>query len=179
MIGLKRGIVELAPYTYEWKEEYNKEEKLLYSVIGKYVLDIQHVGSTSIEGLDAKPIIDIAVAVESLDKVECFKDLLENIGYQYRGNAGIEGRLMFAKGSEDLRTHYLHIEILNGPIWKNHIYFRDYLRLHKEYIYQYLDLKRDLAEKFRDDRYSYTNEKDKFINMVLEKAKEEFLEEEN
>jgi len=130
MIGLKRGIVELAPYTYEWKEEYNKEEKLLYSVIGKYVLDIQHVGSTSIEGLDAKPIIDIAVAVESLDKVECFR--------------------------------------------KNHIYFRDYLRLHKEYIYQYLDLKRDLAEKFEDDRCSYTNEKDKFISMILEKAKEEF-----
>ncbi|WP_291583876.1 GrpB family protein [Clostridium sp. UBA6640] len=174
MIGLKRGIVKLAPYTYEWKEEYNKEEKLLHSVIGKYVLDIQHVGSTSIEGLDAKPIIDIAVAVESLDKVECFKDLLEDMGYQYGGNAGVEGRLMFAKGSEDLRTHYLHIETLNGPIWKNHIYFRDYLRLHKEYIHQYLELKRDLAEKFEDDRYSYTNEKDKFISMVLEKAKEEF-----
>lgn len=179
MIGLKRGIVKLASYTYEWKEEYNKEEKLLYSVIEKYALDIQHVGSTSIEGLDAKPIIDIAVAVESLDKVECFKDLLENIGYQYRSNAGVEGRLMFAKGSEDLRTHYLHIETLNGPIWKNHIYFRDYLRLHKEYIHQYSELKRNLAIKFSDDRYSYTNEKDKFINMVLEKAKEEFLEDEN
>jgi GrpB-like predicted nucleotidyltransferase (UPF0157 family) len=80
MIGLKRGTVKLVPYTYKWKEEYEKEEKLLYSVMGKYILDIQHVGSTSIEGLDAKPIIDIAVAVESLDKVECFKDLLENIG---------------------------------------------------------------------------------------------------
>ncbi|WP_454052771.1 GrpB family protein [Clostridium sp. Marseille-Q7071] len=179
MIGLKRGIVKLVPYTYEWEEEYNKEEKLLYSVIGKYVLDIQHVGSTSIEGLDAKPIIDIAVAVESLDIVDCFKELLENIGYQYRSNAGIEGRLMFAKGTEELRTHYLHIEILNGLIWKNHIYFRDYLRLHKEYIHQYSELKRNLAIKFSDDRYSYTNEKDKFISMVLEKAKEEFSENEN
>lgn len=57
MIGLKRGIVKLVPYTYEWKEEYNKEEKLLYSVIGKYVLDIQHADSTSIEGLDENPLL--------------------------------------------------------------------------------------------------------------------------
>ena len=175
MIGLKRGVVKLVPYTYKWKEEYVKEEKLLYSVIGKYALDIEHVGSTSIEGLDAKPIIDIAVAVESLDKLKSFKKLLEDIGYEYRENACTEDRIMFAKGSEDLRTHYLHIETLNGPIWKNHIYFRDYLRLHKEYIHQYSKLKRDLAEKFEDDRYLYTKEKNKFISMILEKAKKNFL----
>ena len=99
---------------------------------------------------------------------------MEDIGYEYRENACTEDRIMFAKGSEDLRTHYLHIETLNGPIWKNHIYFRDYLRLHKEYIHQYSKLKRDLAEKFEDDRYLYTKEKDKFISMILEKQKKIF-----
>jgi len=66
MIGLARGIVKVVPYSYEWKELYIQEEKLLYSLIGKYVLDIQHVGSTSIESLDSKPIIDIAAGVKSL-----------------------------------------------------------------------------------------------------------------
>ncbi len=174
MIGLARGTVKVVPYTYQWRTEYVKESGLLKSVIGQYVLDIQHVGSTSIEGLDAKPIIDIAVAVESLDKVNYFKGALEQIGYEYKGNAGIEGRIMFAKGSEDLRTHYLHVEVIHGPIWENHIYFRDYLRLHKEYIKEYSDLKKALAIKFQEDRGSYTKEKDKFITFILEKAKREF-----
>lgn len=172
MIGLARGTVKLVPYTYEWKEEYNKEEKLLYSVIGENVLDIQHVGSTSIEGLCAKPIIDIAVGVESLNVVDSFKALLENIDYEYRSNAGVEGRIFFAKGSEDLRTHYLHIEVLNSELWKNHIYFRDYLRSHKEYTQEYSELKKRLGEKYEEDRASYTSEKNSFISMILEKARE-------
>lgn len=174
MIGLARGTVKVVPYTYQWREEYEKEEGLLKSAIGKYALDIQHVGSTSIEGLDAKPIIDIAVGVESLDKVNYFKGALEQIGYEYRDNAGIEGRIMFAKGSEDLRTHYLHIEVIHGPLWENHIYFRDYLCLHKEYIKEYSNLKKAVAIKFQEDRGSYTKEKDRFITAVLEKAKREF-----
>jgi len=174
MIGLSRGIVKLAPYTDQWKDEFNKEKALLSSTVGNYVLAIEHVGSTSIEGLDAKPIIDIAMGVKSLNAVNDFRRSLEAIGYNYRGNGGIEGRVLFAKGSEELRTHHLHIEILNGGIWKNHIYFRDYLRLHREYINEYSNLKNELALKFADDRSAYTKEKDKFISMVLEKAREEF-----
>jgi GrpB-like predicted nucleotidyltransferase (UPF0157 family) len=175
MIGLSKEIVKLAPYTAQWKDEFNKEEKILNSAIGEYVLAIEHVGSTSIEGLEAKPIIDIAVGVKSLDVVNSFRSLLESVGYAYRGNAGIEGRSLFAKGSEELRTHYLHIEVLNSELWENHIYFRNYLRLHNEYIHEYSKLKKELALKFSDDRSSYTKEKDKFISMVLEKARKEFI----
>lgn len=174
MIGLSRGIVKLSPYTDQWKNEFNKEKELLNSTVGDHVLAIEHVGSTSIEGLDAKPIIDIAMGVKSLDTVNDFRELLESIGYNYRGDGGIEGRVLFAKGSEELRTHHLHIEVLNSNIWENHIYFRDYLRLHMEYIDEYSKLKNELALKFADDRGAYTKEKDKFISMVLEKAMEEF-----
>ncbi|SHE33951.1 GrpB family protein [Clostridium fallax] len=174
MIGLSRKKVKIVPYNNQWKEEYIKEEKLLYSLVGKYVLDIQHVGSTSIEGLDAKHIIDIAIAVKSLENVENFKYLLEEIGYSFRENAGVLGRLFFAKGSENLRTHYLHIEVFNSDIWKNHIYFRNYLRIHTEYILEYSKLKKALAIKYKDDRNTYTKEKDKFITMILKKAKDEF-----
>ncbi len=155
MIGLARGTVKIVPYSFNWKEIYKEEEKLLYHLLGKTAIDIQHVGSTSIEGLDSKPIIDIAAGVKSLD------------------NAGIEGRVMFAKGREDLRTHYLHIEIINGELWKNHIYFRDYLRLNKEAVEEYSRLKKNLASKYTNDRGSYTNAKNEFINSVLKKVKEE------
>ncbi|MFL0269363.1 GrpB family protein [Candidatus Clostridium radicumherbarum] len=174
MIGLKRGTVKLLPYDYRWVELYKQEEKLLLSLIGEYVIDIQHVGSTSIKGLDSKPIIDIAVGIKSLNDTENFRNLLENAGYQYRGRAGVEGRIMFAKGSEDLRTHYLHIEVYGGDLWENHIYFRDYLQLNKKSFEEYSRLKKELAEKFKEDRNSYTSSKNNFINSTLKKAREEF-----
>lgn len=172
MIGVARGKVKICPYTVEWKEEYEKEEKLLLNLIGPYAMDIQHVGSTSIEGLASKPIIDIALGVKSLDDVEAFKDKLEKMGYSCRSAAGVEGRILFAKGSEDLRTHYLHIEIINDDLWKNHIYFRDYLRTHSNVIKEYSNLKHDLFIKYPEDRYSYTAAKNEFISAVLKKARE-------
>ena len=174
MIGLARGTVKVLPYSHKWKRSYKKEEELLYSIIGQYVIDIQHVGSTSIEELDSKPIIDIAIAVKSLDDVEKFRSLLEHVGYNLRGNAGVEGRVMFAKGNEDLRTHYLHIEIFDDVLWKNHIYFRDYLRLNTESVEEYTRLKKQLSAKYEDDRNAYTSAKHEFINSILKKAREEF-----
>lgn len=177
MIGLARGTVKVLPYDYRWVELYKQEEKLLYSLIEQYVIDIQHVGSTSIEGLDSKPIIDIAIGVKSLNAVESFRNLLESAGYQYRGSAGVEGRMMFAKGNEDSRTHYLHIEVYDGDLWKNHVYFRDYLRLNKESVEKYSRLKKVLAEKFTEDRTSYTSAKNDFIKSILKEAKERFSKE--
>lgn len=179
MIGLARGTVKIAPYSLKWKEAYKQEEKLLYDLLGETAIDIQHVGSTSIEGLDSKPIIDIAVGVKSLDDVDKFRNLLEVNGYQFRDNAGVEGRIMFAKGSEDLRTHYLHIEVINGELWENHIYFRDYLRLNKKTVEEYSRLKKELAVKHTNDRGLYTNAKNEFIKSILKKAKEELSHKSN
>lgn len=81
---------------------------------------------------------------------------------------------MFAKGNEDSRTHYLHIEVYGGNLWKNHIYFRDYLQLNKKSVEEYSRLKKELAEKFKEDRNSYTSAKNDFINSTLEKARKEF-----
>lgn len=174
MIGLARGTVKLLPYSYQWKELYKEEEKLLYSLVGEYVVDIQHVGSTSIEGLPSKPIIDIALGVNSLEDVEKFRASLEGAGYHFRGNGGIEGRVLFAKGSKELRTHYLHVEAFNSDLWKNHVYFRDYLLLNRNLIEEYSKLKKDLTLKFGKDRESYTKGKNEFITAVLKKASEEF-----
>lgn len=173
MLGLESGKVSLQPYTEEWAREYEIEEKLLRTEIGQFVIDIQHVGSTSIPGLAAKPIIDIAAAVSSLKEGEkCIEPLIK-LGYEYKGDGGIRGRHFFAKGTKEKRTHYMHIEEWKGELWQNHILFRDYLRKHKEFAIEYGELKAELAKKYSDDREAYAACKDEFIKLVLEKAKDE------
>jgi len=128
---------------------------------------IQHIGSTSIPGLCAKPVIDIAAAVEELRHGEqCVKPLAE-VGYEYKGDAGLPGRHFFAKGSKDHRTHYLHVEELNGTNWLNHILFRDYLWKQPADVSKYADLKADLAGKYSDDRVAYAAGKDAYIEAII------------
>ena len=170
VIGLQRKKVKLLPYNPAWKKLYKKEEKFLRSVIGKQVLDIQHVGSTSIPGVKAKPIIDIAIGVKNLKSgKKCIKPL-EKLGYEHKGGAGIKGRHFFAKGSEKNRTHYVHIVKLNGRFWKNCILFRDYLQKHKRTIKKYNELKEKLAKKYKDNRKKYTAQKHSFIQGIIKKA---------
>ncbi len=169
IIGLQRKKVKLFSYNPGWKKLYKEEEKLLRLATGKYVLDIQHVGSTSIPGAKAKPIIDIAVGVKNLkDGEKCIKPLRQ-LGYEYKHDAGIKGRHFFAKGSEKNRTHYIHIAKLNGRFWKNHILFRDYLRKHKTAVKEYNELKEKLARKYKDDRDTHTAQKDSFIQRIIKK----------
>jgi GrpB-like predicted nucleotidyltransferase (UPF0157 family) len=173
MLGLKRGIVRLVPYDTNWQAVFQAEKALLIKAIGPYVLDIQHVGSTSIPSALAKPIIDIAAAVVSLDGgLKCIEPL-GALGYEYKHDAGIPGRHFFAKGPGDCRTHYLHIEEMDGELWSNHIRFRDYLIAHGEYIKEYNDTKRALAARYADDRDAYSAGKDGFIKRVLGLAEAE------
>ena len=170
IIGLQKKKVKLLSYKPGWKRLYKKEEELLRSSIGKYIEDIQHIGSTAIPGVKAKPIIDIAIGVKSLEVGEkCIKPL-EKLGYEYRQDAGLKGRHFFAKGGKKNRTHYIHIEKINSQFWKNHILFRNYLRKHKKAVKEYNELKEKLAEKYRDDRDAYTVEKAIFIQKILKKS---------
>ena len=170
IIGLQRKKVKLFSYKPEWEKLYKKEEKLLRNAIGKYAEDIQHVGSTSIPGVKAKPIIDIIIGVKQLKIGEkCIKPL-EELGYEYKHDAGIRGRHFFAKGSEKNRTHYVHTVKLNGRFWKNCILFRDYLRKHKRAVKEYNELKDKLAEKYKDDRDKNTAKKDSFIQGIIKKT---------
>ncbi len=126
MIGLKSGTVELAPHAEEWHQLFAQEEARLRDAVGEHVTAIEHVGSTSICGISAKPIIDIAVGVRELADAEKCVRPLEEMGYEYRGENGIPGRYYFIKGEP--RTHHLHMVELDSELWKNHLLFRDYLR---------------------------------------------------
>ncbi len=169
-VGLERGTVRMYQYSGEWARAYEIEAEKLTNVLDELALDIQHVGSTSIPGLQAKPVIDIAVAVRELSLGEqCIQPLIA-LGYEYKGAAGIAGRHFFVKGPPENRTHYLHVEELDGKLWFNHIAFRDYLREHPEVRDTYGQLKETLAARFPTDRDAYAAAKDPFVEDVLKKA---------
>jgi GrpB-like predicted nucleotidyltransferase (UPF0157 family) len=112
MIGLKKGTVQVIPHHASWRDAFAQERRVLHELIGGHVLDIQHVGSTAVPGLDAKPIIDSAVAVASAAQIaERRQPLrLKDLGYVDRGDSGTEGGYLFVKESApEVRTHHRHM----------------------------------------------------------------------
>lgn len=147
-LGLISGTAKIEEYNTEWKTEFLKEKEILEKQLRDYDVDIQHVGSTSIAGCAAKPIIDIAIGVESLGYGGKLIPILCNIGYVYDGDGGIPGRHFFKKKNGELSTHYIHVEPVDGKLWDNHILFRDYLNKHSQLIMECSNLKKSLEKAF-------------------------------
>lgn len=173
-MALKRGIVELVDYDEKWNEEYKTEEELLKSVLADRIIEIHHIGSTSIKGLKAKPVIDILVVIKSLGEIPEIETMLKSYDYENRGQQGVSDRYFFVKGPEDARSHYVHFVEPNSNTYYNQVYFKKYLIEHPEYIKKYCDLKQELANKYADERPKYTKGKNDFITNVIKLAKEEY-----
>lgn len=170
MLGLNRKIVELVPHSDEWKSLYEREKKLLRLAVGDFLIAVEHIGSTAIPQIVAKPIIDIMVGVRDLSDVENYLSPLAEIGYEYRGESGIAGRRYFRKGTETVSTHHLSFAEFGGDVWKRHLMFCDYLRENAEAAQRYNELKKDLAVKFKDNREAYTDGKTEFVEEILRAA---------
>lgn len=171
-IGLRRGTVKLAFYSSKWKESFEKEKKKIKKALGEMVIDIQHVGSTAVSGVVAKPIIDIVVGVHGLSgkKIDKYIKLFKKLGYKYMGEErprDHQSEHLFVKGNEKKRLCYLHMVKFDSLIWKNYLLFRDYLRAYKKVRDEYTELKLKLAKKFSNNRKSYTSGKEKFIKNLL------------
>lgn len=175
MIGLKRGTVKLVEHNTSWKLSFEREAKKLRKVFGQDCIDIQHVGSTAIPGILAKPIIDIALIVPSLRKAKRYEKKLREIGYEIKKNDTKKERLFFTKGSEEKRTHYLHIGEISSGYIEDMILFRDYLCKHKNAAKVYSELKESLAEKYKNTREIYTAKKERLVKEVIKKAKKSLL----
>lgn len=168
MIGLKRNTVQLSAHFKEWQNAYRQAYAELVPLLKPWALDIQHIGSTSIKGTVAKPIIDIGVLISNMKVFQACHDELLRLGYRYRGDAGQLGGHVFVKDREkDIRTHNLHLIELSDPQWNNYIRFRDYLNAHPEVAQKYADLKRGLAAEFPNNRGAYTAGKTDFVQWVL------------
>ena len=125
-IGLKRGAVKIVPYKKEWAEEFEKEKARILDVCGDKLIAVEHIGSTSVPGLAAKPIIDIAVGIKRLKDAEQLLKPLRKLGYRFYKKFQRQ-RLFVAKGPESNRTHYLHVMRYKGAKWNTDQLFRNYL----------------------------------------------------
>ena len=156
-------------YNANWLNLYEQEKKQILLALGDTMTDIQHIGSTSVPGLAAKPVIDMILGLKQIPPLPKQVSNLEAIGYSYHGELGIPGRHYFRKGMP--RTHQIHAVLINSEFWERHILFRDFLRKHPKAAQRYATLKRKLAQEFECDREVYTNSKTPLIEQLLVEAK--------
>jgi GrpB-like predicted nucleotidyltransferase (UPF0157 family) len=165
VLGLEHDQVRLHPYTPLWAQLYRQEEEQINTAIGHLIVDIQHVGSTAVPGIEAKPILDIMAGVKRLEDARFYQAPLAAIGYEHRAHAGIPNDHVFGKGV--MRTHILHIVEYGSREWTRNLYFRDALRSDPDLAREYEALKIELARKFSNNRAEYTAAKSAFIRKVI------------
>lgn len=161
--------IKVVPYTSRWQKMYQEEAQNLKEILNPILIDLHHIGSTSVPGLAAKPVIDILAIVSCITEVEKYTSALVCTGYQALGECGIEGRRFFTKGG-DSRTHHLHIFSESSPHITRHLAFRDYLRHNPAAVSEYAKLKTSLASRFPHDIEQYCSGKDDFIKKTEQLA---------
>ncbi|QQK75231.1 GrpB family protein [Salicibibacter cibarius] len=160
---------EITPYNNHWPMMFSKEANKLHTIFGSEIIQIHHIGSTSVKGLKAKPVIDIMPVVKSISQIDRYNSAMIDIGYEPKGEHGIQGRRFFQKGGEE-RTHHVHVYESGSSNIERHLAFRDYLRTHPEVLKKYADVKEDLSKRFLYDVASYTREKEQLVLEIESKA---------
>ncbi len=173
MLGLDRDSVKVVPYSKEWQKAYEDEKAEVKKCLGDLALRIEHVGSTSIEGLSAKPIIDMAVGVKDKETLYKALDIMEKYGYDVKNSIEDKDEVLAHRGPTTARTHHLHVMVNDGDRMISQILFRDYLRSHPEEVRRYEDLKLYLATKYATERVMYTSSKSDYITSIIKIAKQE------
>jgi GrpB-like predicted nucleotidyltransferase (UPF0157 family) len=178
VLGLKCGVAELADHDPEWEVNAADTIKRLWDILGSTAKDIQHVGSSVIRHIKAKPVIDIAVSVWSFEEVLTLSPALEKEGFIFRGWEGKEERQpVFQCGEyipeeKDMRllTHYIHIVMADNQQWYNYINFRDYMNAFPAVAFEYEALKLRLAEENKNDYRNYHHGKQNYITEMIKTA---------
>ena len=168
----------LLPYDPMWPEKFERIRANLLMIFGDLAIDIQHFGSTSIAGMDAKPIIDVMVIVRAIAKVDELNPQMERAGYRPKGENGMPGRRYFQKLHSDGVNHTQHIHCYekDNPAAIDELMFRDYLRIDPDAFDAYRNVKREASEKYRYSPAAYTDFKTDCVNAIMEKAKKYFAE---
>lgn len=162
-------IIEVVAYDPQWPERFRSVAERIAEVLGDAMVAIDHVGSTAVPGLAAKPIIDLLLEVRSLAELDERTPALEALGFRARGENGIAGRRYFVCGGER-RTHHLHAYAKSDLQLHRHRAFRDYLIAHPEVAERYADLKRRAADRCRHDSRVYAALKASFIEAHERRA---------
>lgn len=181
--------IEIAPYTPEWKSKFEEEKKILLEILKEFNPVIEHIGSTSVEGLGAKPIIDIQIGVAKYEQLDLLAAPMMDAGYTYykKYEDVLPGRRYFVRAYNphnnilpkilltyedkfDRKEHphliHIHAVELNSDWWRRHIAFRDYLRANYEARDEYYSLKVKLAENDWENKDDYTDAKTEFVKRI-------------
>lgn len=162
--------VIVVSYDPRWAEEFSKLKIHLETALKGRIVSIEHVGSTSVEGLSAKPILDIDVVMRNYDDFPGIKSCLQSLGYWHEGDLGIQGREAFAYSEpSEFMTHHLYVCPQDSPELKRHLAFRNYLRTHPEERDQYGEIKRKAALLFPTDIDSYLAKKGPVVEEIYRK----------
>ncbi|MHA1977877.1 MAG: GrpB family protein [Candidatus Hodarchaeales archaeon] len=164
-LGFSDDIVQLVEYQKSWDYRFQFESAMILLALGDLIEGIEHIGSTAIPGIIAKPIIDILIGIKDLKDVFAHLKVLEVLDYSYTAEAGDDKRRFFKKGSP--RLFHLHFVRYESKEWKDHILFRDILLQDEGKRYRYQKLKMELAQKFPTERNKYAEAKTPFINQIL------------
>ena len=163
--------VELVPHNPEWSRLADQEAERILEGINFPVIGIYHIGSTSVPGIKAKPILDFVLEVENLEDVKKNQTDFKDLGYISKGEFGIPGREFFTRDTNGDRTHHLHVFQSGHPDIERHLVFRDYLRANPDAAREYENLKEELAKRFPKASGSYTEAKSEFILSMDEVAR--------
>ncbi len=167
---MKSALVALAEYDATWPAKFAVEKAHLLAIASGWNLGgVEHVGSTAVPGMLAKPVIDIMFGIKTLDDAKPAIKVLEQYGYQYWP---YKTAVMhwFCKPNAAVRTHHLHLVPFESALWHERIKFREILRSNPAIAAQYATLKRELAAAYPDDREAYTQQKWPFIQQILQRA---------
>ena len=165
--------VEVVDYDHDWLRLYAEERDRIRTAIGDAAVAIEHVGGTAVPGLPAKPVIDVMVGVEDIERAGPAVAALINLGYEYvpEFESELPDRRYFRRGTPD--THHVHMVAVSSDFFAEHLLFRDWLRDHPQAAEEYGKLKRGLASRHRFDREAYRAGKVPFIDTVVAAARRE------
>lgn len=168
---IEQRDVELVPHNPEWSRLFDIESKRMLEGLTFPIVGIYHIGSTSVPGIKAKPILDFVIEVENLADVVQAKAEFEALGYRSKGEFGISGRQFFTRDTNGERSHHLHVFETGHPDIVRHTVFRDYLRANPSAAREYERLKERLAKRFPKQSGDYTAAKSDFILSMDEIAR--------
>lgn len=168
-MGLKRGTVKLEKHNNNWKNDFNIEKDNLEKLFGDVALKIEHIGSTSLNEIMAKPIIDIAVGVRSLDDFKKVESNFKNYPYSIKEDS-VTDEILVRKEQNECILYLIHVMEIESKRYIDTIVFRDYLIENPNRLKEYEKLKIQLAKKYADNRVMYTMSKAEFIQNTLKMA---------
>jgi len=164
--------VVVVDYDPEWPRLFAELRERLLAALEGVCTTVEHVGSTAVPGLAAKPVVDMDAVVSKPEDVPVAVARLEQLGYEHVGDGDVPGRAAFHWPPAEHR-HHLYVVVEGTDAHRRHLLFRDYLRTHPDEAQRYGELKRALSRRYRDDRPAYTDGKDEFVARVLAAAERE------